>query len=72
MEYTVILQVDEEGNWLASIPAIRGCHTWGRTRDEAVANAKEAIQGCLESLAATGDPIPEELHPVELARVRVA
>ncbi len=53
MEYTVILQEDEEGNWLASVPAIKGCHTWGHTRDEALANTKEAIEGCLESLAAT-------------------
>ncbi len=53
MEYTVVLQVDEEGNWLASVPAIRGCHTWGRSSGEALARAKEAIEGCLESLAAT-------------------
>lgn len=53
MEYTIVLQVDEESNWLASVPAIRGCHTWGRSREEALANAKEAILGCLESLAAT-------------------
>lgn len=53
MEYTVILQVDEEGNWLASVPAIRGCHTWGCTREEALANAREAVEGCLEGLAAT-------------------
>lgn len=72
MEYTVVLQVDEEGNWLASVPAIRGCHTWGRNRKEALANAKEAIQGCLESLAASGDSVPQETHPLELARVQVA
>ncbi|MDP2936263.1 MAG: type II toxin-antitoxin system HicB family antitoxin [Dehalococcoidia bacterium] len=72
MEYTVILQVDEEGNWLASVPAIPGCHTRGRTREEALANAKEGIEGCLESPAATGDAIPQELRPLELARVKVA
>jgi len=73
MEYTVVLrQDDEEGNWLASIPAIPGCHTWGRTKEEALANAKEAIEGCLESLAATGDPIPQDPHPIEMARIKVA
>ncbi|HLB12579.1 MAG TPA: type II toxin-antitoxin system HicB family antitoxin, partial [Dehalococcoidia bacterium] len=72
MEYTVILQEDEEGNWLASVPAIEGCHTWGHPREEALANAKEAIQGCLETLAATGNAIPQETHPLKLARVKVA
>lgn len=71
MEYTVILQEDEEGNWLASVPAIPGCHTWGRSKEVALANAKEAIQGCLESLAATGDALPQEPHPLELARVKM-
>lgn len=71
MEYTVVLRQDEDGNWLASVPAIPGCHTWGHTREEALANAKEAVEGCLESLAATGGAIPQELHPLELARVKV-
>ena len=72
MEYTVILQEDEEGNWLASVPAIKGCHPWGYTREEALTNAKGAVQGCLETLAATGNAIPRETHPLELARVKVA
>lgn len=72
MEYTVVLHQDVEGNWLASVPAIPGCHTWGRSREEALANAEEAVEGCLESLAATGDAVPQELHPLELARVKVA
>ncbi|MBI2304541.1 MAG: type II toxin-antitoxin system HicB family antitoxin [Chloroflexi bacterium] len=72
MEYTVILQEDEEGNWLASVPVIPGCHTWGDTKEKALENAREAIEGCLESLAATGDPLPEEPFPLELARVKVA
>lgn len=71
MKFALILRHDEEGDWLASVPANRGCHTWGRTKEQALANAKEAIQGCLESLAATGDAILEEVRPLELARVKV-
>lgn len=67
MQYTVVLSQDEEGNWLASVPALPGCHTWGKTRQEAMANAKEAAEGCVESLVATGDPVPQEIHPPELA-----
>ena len=68
----MVLHEDDEGNWVVSVPAIPGCHTWGHTRDEALDNAREAIQGCLESLAATGDTIPQEPHPFEVARVKVA
>ncbi|MDP3767241.1 MAG: type II toxin-antitoxin system HicB family antitoxin [Dehalococcoidia bacterium] len=69
MTYAVILTQDEDGNWLASVPAFAGCHTWGRTRDEALAHAREAVEGCIESLTASGDPVPKEAAPPEI-RVR--
>ncbi len=72
MDFSVVLTRDDEGNWLASVPAIPGCHTWGRTRTEALANAKEAIAGCLESLTATGDGVPGAEAAVEIAVVSVA
>jgi predicted RNase H-like HicB family nuclease len=70
-QYSVVLSKDDEGNWLASVPALTGCHTWGKSREEALANAREAIEGCLESLAATGEPAPEEEPPVEITVVSV-
>ncbi len=70
MKYAVVLRRDEEGNWLASVPAFPGCHTWGRTRDEALVNAREAVEGCIESLRASGDPVPEETAPPEIEFVQ--
>ena len=70
MRYAVILRRDEEGHWLASVPAFTGCHTWGRTRDEALANAQEAVEGCIESLRASGDPLPREPSPPEIEFVQ--
>jgi antitoxin HicB len=70
MKYAVVLRQDEEGNWLASVPAFPGCHTWGRTREEALANAREAVEGCIESLRASGDPIPQETVPPEIEFVQ--
>jgi predicted RNase H-like HicB family nuclease len=70
MKYAVVLTRDDEGNWLASVPAIVGCHTWGRSRDEALANAQEAVDGCIESLRASGDPIPQESAPPEIEFVQ--
>jgi len=71
MRYSVVLRQDEEGNWLASVPTLPGCHTWGKNRQEALTNAREAIEGCVESLRATGDTVPEEHEPVELATVSI-
>ena len=70
MKYAVILTRDDEGNWLASVPAFAGCHTWGRTRAEALANALEAVEGCIESLRASGDPLPDETSPPEIEFVQ--
>ena len=72
MQYTAVLRRDEKGNWLVSVPALPGCHTWGKTKEEAIAHAKEAIEGCIESLIATGDPIPKEDEPPEIAKVSVS
>ena len=70
MQYAVVLSRDEEGKWLASVPAFPGCHTWGKTREEALANAREAVEGCIESLRASGDPIPKEAAPPEIEFVQ--
>ena len=72
MKYAVVLIQDDEGNWLASAPAFPGCHTWGRTRQEALANAQEAVDGCIESLRASGDPLPEESSPPEIEFVQAS
>ena len=71
MQYSVVLRRDEEGNWLASVPALPGCHTWGASKEEALANAREAIEACIESLAATGEPLPHEEPAVEIEVVSV-
>lgn len=50
MKLEVILEKDEDGYYVASCPAIKGCHSQGRTKREAVGNIREAIEGCLEVL----------------------
>ena len=72
MQYRVVLSRDDEGHWLASVPALPGCHTWGDSRDEALSNAKEAIEGYIESLQAAGEPVPADGSDVEVAEVSVS
>jgi predicted RNase H-like HicB family nuclease len=57
MKFRVVLQYDEDGIFVAEVPSLPGCISQGRTRDEALRNIREAIEGYLESLKAHGEPI---------------
>jgi predicted RNase H-like HicB family nuclease len=47
-EFTVIIQRDQEGYYVAEVPELKGCHTQARSLDELMERIKEAIQLCLE------------------------
>jgi predicted RNase H-like HicB family nuclease len=67
MRYTIVLEPDPEGRgYTVRVPALPGCITEGETRDEAVANAREAIEGFIAGLNKAGEPVPEEKHSAEL------
>ncbi len=57
--YRIILEPDE-GGYHASVPALPGCHTWGKTIDKARAMARDAIDVYLRSLIADGEEIPHD------------
>ena len=57
--YSLAIEEHPDG-YLAYFPALRGCHTWGRTYEEAVKRSEEALALYLETLVENGDPIPEE------------
>ena len=46
--FTVIIEKDEDGFYIGSVPALKGCHTQGKTMDELMKNIKEVIELCLE------------------------
>ena len=56
--YRVLIEQDEDGVFVAECPSLPGCISQGTTRDEAVANMKDAIGGYLESLRRHNEPIP--------------
>ena len=69
LRYTVILEPEEVGGYHAFCPALKGLHTHGDTLEEAIANAREAIQLYLDDLRACGEEVPVEdfvFHPVEV------
>lgn len=69
MKFAVTLEGDEDGFIVASCPALPGCHSQGRTSEEALANVSEAIRGYIASLRKHGEPIPSitEVQEVEVA-----
>ena len=48
-EFAVVIERDEEGYLVGSVPALKGCHTQARSMDELVKRIKEAIHLCLEA-----------------------
>jgi predicted RNase H-like HicB family nuclease len=66
MIFTVTIDRDEDGVWVAECPAIPGCVSQGSTKAEALENVKEAIAGCLEVRAARGLPLTIETSQVEV------
>lgn len=67
MKFITTLDRDEDGVWVAECPAIPGCVSQGRTRDEVLANIREAITLCLEVRAERGLPLTVEMQQVEVA-----
>lgn len=66
MKFLVTLDRDEDGVWIAECPAIPGCVSQGKTKDEAMANIREAIMLCLEVRAEQGLPLTLETRQVEI------
>lgn len=62
MKFTVILDKDEDGIYIATVPALPGCISDGPTVEEALSNVKEAIQGFIEDMKADGEPIPRDIE----------
>jgi predicted RNase H-like HicB family nuclease len=48
LRFPVIVEVDEDGYYIVSCPLFKGCHTYGKTIEEALENIKEVIEMCLE------------------------
>lgn len=67
-EFDVVIERDAKGWLVASVPALRGCHSQARSLDKLMERIKEAIALCLE---VEGAP-PERLDFVGVQRVRVA
>jgi len=62
MKFRVMIEPDEDGVFVAECPALPGCISQGKTRDEALANIKDAMTGYLASLKKHGEPVPPPIN----------
>jgi len=65
----VILYPGEDGYWVVECPSLPGCISQGKTKDEAVQNIREAIEGYVLALQQDGLPIPPERFDAVLLAV---
>jgi predicted RNase H-like HicB family nuclease len=68
-QFTVVIERDEDGRFLAICPALQGCYTEGETEAEASALIQDAMRLHVQDRLARGEPIYEE---VGVTQVRVA
>ena len=61
MKYRILIEQDEDGIFVAECPALPGCISDGKTREEAINNIQEAMQGYIESLRKHNEPIPPSI-----------
>ena len=65
----ILLSHGDDGYWVAECPSLPGCISQGKTREQAIANAKEAVEAYIAALEADGLPIPEEHFDAMLVAV---
>jgi predicted RNase H-like HicB family nuclease len=56
----VIIYPGDDNYWVAECPSLPGCISQGKTKEEAIANIKEAIRGYIAALEEDHIPVPEE------------
>lgn len=67
-QFDVVIEKDSEGYFVASVPALRGCHTQAKSLDILMERIREAIELCLEVQGES----PEPLDFVGVQRISVA
>jgi predicted RNase H-like HicB family nuclease len=56
-QFDVVVEKDSEGYFVATVPALPGCHTRVKSPDELMPRTKEAIELCLEVERSPGEPL---------------
>ncbi len=60
-DYTIVIRPDDNGTFVAYVPAIPGCHAWGKTSDEARDELSNVFDMIKEEYEAEGRSLPEDV-----------
>lgn len=71
LRYKVLLRKEEDGTYTVIVPSLPGCLTFGHTVEEALAMAKEVIEGFVECMIARGEEVPVETDDSMICTVAV-
>jgi len=72
--FQVIVEQDEDGYYVADVPALPGCHTQGKTFEEAIENIREVIAMCVKEMREDGieiDPHYPEVIGIKTLEIAV-
>ncbi|MBW6516937.1 MAG: type II toxin-antitoxin system HicB family antitoxin [ANME-2 cluster archaeon] len=70
-QFTIVIEQDEDGIYVASVPELEGCHTQAKTLDELKERMKEAIELYLEVESDLVDEVPLEFVGIQKVEVVV-
>jgi len=70
-EFTIVIEQDEDGIYVASVPELEGCHTQAKTLDELRERIKEAIQLYLEVESGIVETVPLDFVGIQKVEVIV-
>jgi predicted RNase H-like HicB family nuclease len=71
-EFYVVIEKDNNGCYLGEVPQLKGCHSYGHTLDELMANMQEVILLCLDDMPGYDDAeYPSEIVGIQKIEVEV-
>jgi predicted RNase H-like HicB family nuclease len=65
----VVVYRGEDGYWVVECPSLPGCVSQGKTKTEAIANIRQAIEGWIETAKAHNQAVPEETFDLQVIAV---
>ncbi|MBI4557126.1 MAG: type II toxin-antitoxin system HicB family antitoxin [Candidatus Hydrogenedentes bacterium] len=69
LRFQVLIEQDEDGYYVADVPALQGCHTQGKTFEEALENIREVVAMCVQELREDGMDI--DLRYPEVVGIKI-
>jgi predicted RNase H-like HicB family nuclease len=68
-EFQVIVELDEDGFYVAEVPGVCACYAQGRTFEEAIANVRDVLDMCIAEFNARGVEVPAQSEIIGVKRI---